>query len=429
MRALFLLVTFIGIVWYSNAQTNQYFPSADGSEWEHLPIDSLNWCQNKVNDMVDFVEENNSKAFIILKDGKIVVEEYFDEFSSDSLWYWASAGKTLASFTVGMAEANGEIDLDASTSDYLGEGWTGCTPEQEAEITVWNQLTMTSGLDDSQNENCTTPECLTFLAEPGTRWAYHNAPYTLIQSVLEEATGVGINTYMFQNLLPTTGIFASFIPVEDNSVAFSTPRSMARFGHLLLNEGVWNGTNLLGNSSFFEEMVSSSQNLNQSYGYLTWLNGQDSYMLPGFQFELEGSLIPNAPDDMFSALGKNDQIIDVVPSSGLVVIRMGNHTANLDLVPINFNNDLWEHINDLECTDNVNEHNEAPLNTYPNPAVDRLHVEGHGIVRLSLLDNSGRIVKTVSLPEMDISAIKNGSYVLRIETNDSLFTKKVIVSH
>jgi CubicO group peptidase (beta-lactamase class C family) len=90
-----------------------------------------------------------------------------------------------------------------------------------------------------------------------------------------------------------------------NNVYYSTARSMARYGLLLLNKGVWNGNPVLNDSVYFKNMTNSSQNINQSYGYLTWLNGKDSYMLPQSQIVFGGSTIKDAPDDLFAALGKN----------------------------------------------------------------------------------------------------------------------------
>nr|HPH23322.1 serine hydrolase [Chitinophagaceae bacterium] len=78
-----------------------------------------------------------------------------------------------------------------------------------------------------------------------------------------------------------------------------------------------------------------------SYGYLTWLNGKPSYMLPTLQNVFNGFLVPNAPLDMFAALGKNDQKVYVVPSKNIVVIRMGESAGNLQLAVSSFDNELW----------------------------------------------------------------------------------------
>jgi hypothetical protein len=71
--------------------------------------------------------------------------------------------------------------------------------------------------------------------------------------------------------------------------------------------------------------------------------------LPGLQLQFNGTLIPNAPSDMYAALGKNDQKIYVVPSMKMVIIRMGE-VANPDnptFALSGFDNELWDKINDL----------------------------------------------------------------------------------
>jgi hypothetical protein len=88
-------------------------------------------------------------------------------------------------------------------------------------------------------------------------------------------------------------------------------------------------------------MVSTSQNLNLSYGYLTWLNGKSSSMVPGFQTVFPVQLIPNAPGDLYAALGKNDQKVYVVPSQNLVIIRMGNAAGTPQFAVSGFDNELW----------------------------------------------------------------------------------------
>ncbi|HAT63910.1 MAG TPA: serine hydrolase, partial [Flavobacteriaceae bacterium] len=61
-------------------------------------------------------DANDTKAFILLKDGKIVLEQYFDDFTAESNWYWASAGKTLTATMVGIAQQEGFLDITNPTS-------------------------------------------------------------------------------------------------------------------------------------------------------------------------------------------------------------------------------------------------------------------------------------------------------------------------
>jgi len=331
--------------------TNLYFPPA-GSSWDKVTPASVGWDESKIPDLKAFLEISNTRALLVLKDGKIVIEEYLGkqlvntalDFNSTSNWYWASAGKTLTSAMVGIAVSQNKINLDAKTSDYLGAGWTSLTATQENKITVRNQVTMTTGLDDAvANPDCTTKTCLMYKVDAGTRWAYHNAPYTLLDGVISAATGKTLNTYLSEQIISITGMDGQYIKTGDNNVFYSTPRSMARFGLLLLNKGTWNQTEIIP-ESYFNLMKTTSQNFNLSYGYLTWLNGKTSFMVPGLQTVFPGSITPSAPADMFAAMGKNGQLINVVPSQNLVVIRMGDEPGT-SLVPFLFQDDLWEKLN------------------------------------------------------------------------------------
>ena len=247
-----------------------YFPPT-GSIWERVTPASLGWDESKIPDLEKFLQDSNTRALIVLQDGKIVIEKYLgkqlvnttQDFFATNNWYWASAGKTLTSAIVGIAVAEGKISLDAKTSDYLGAGWSSLTPEQESKITVRHQLTMTTGLDDAvANKDCTDPSCLIYKADPATRWAYHNAPYTLLDGVIASATGKTLNAYITEQLINKISMDGQYIKTGDNNVFYSTPRSMARFGLLLLNRGKWEETQIIP-ESYFGLMTSSSQGFNE----------------------------------------------------------------------------------------------------------------------------------------------------------------------
>lgn len=348
MIRLFISYLFCFFAVISKGQS--YFPPNSTADWDTISPSNLDWCNNKIDSLFTFLDNSNSKSFILLKDGKIVLEQYFNGHTDTSYWYWASSGKTLVSFLVGIAQNEGFLEITDTTSNYLGYGWTNCSTVEEEKITIWHQLTMTSGLDDGVVDPfCTNDTCLQFLSEAGTRWAYHNGPYTLLRPVLENATGQGINLYNFQKVLTPTGMDGFFSYDGFNNVFSSTSRSMARFGLLIQNNGVWDGNVILSDSTYFNEMVNTSQSFNESYGYLWWLNGKASFMLPQTQFVFDSSLFPNAPNDLITALGKNGQIINVVPSENMVWIRMGESAGDA-LVDASFNVEIWNYINELPCS-------------------------------------------------------------------------------
>jgi CubicO group peptidase (beta-lactamase class C family) len=374
-----ILYTLIILISYNYSNSQQlYFPPVGSETWETTTPEELNWCADEIPALLDFLEETNTRAFLVLKDGKIVIEEYFNGNTTNTPWYWASAGKSLTAFLVGMAQQEGYLDINESSSNYLGEGWTSLTPEQEAAITIRHQLTMTSGLDDTGEEiDCTDPECLTYLAEPGTRWSYHNAPYTLLDSVIFYSTGQSINQYLASTLSSITGINGVYLPNGFNNVCYSRPRSMARFGILMLGEGTWNGTPIMTDMQYFNDMITPSNDLNESYGYLWWLNSEDSFMIPSLQFVFPGTPMEAAPLDMYSALGKNGQILNVVPSQNLLVVRMGDAPdGNEYLVPTAYNNEIWEKLNMVICNSVATEEiQNSEFKIYPNPTEDLVYFD------------------------------------------------------
>ncbi len=366
MKRFILLLCLLSFFNTSKAQL--YFPPIVGTTWETTDPASLGWCQDSIDVLYDYLDQTNSKAFIVLKDGRIVLEKYFGTFTVDSFWVWNSAGKTLTGLAVGIAQQEGFLNISDTTSDYLGAGWTNMTLAQEEKVTIRHQLTMTSGIDDTQDFYCTDPICLNYLTDPALRWAYYNAPYTLLDGVIANATGVTLNQWITQKIKTPTGMTGAFFPIDYNNIFISTPRSMARFGLLLHNEGIWDGNPVLNDPQYFQEMTTSSQTLNPSYGYLTWLNGQSSYMVPGVQFSFAGSPMPNAPADVIAALGKDAQIINSSASTGLVVIRMGNADGN-SLVSTQYNDTIWQYINRLSCTNGLENVDFNAIQLYPNPLV------------------------------------------------------------
>ncbi len=324
-----------------------YFPPTTSEDWETLTLNDLDWDENAAEDLKQFLMDSDTKAFMILKNGRIVMEEYFNGHTASNNNLWFSAGKTLTAYTIGIAEQEGYLSIDDSSSQYLGGSWTSMTVEQESAITIRNQLTMTSGGDYTINDwNCTTPECLNYLNNPGEFWFYHNAFYTLLQPVVNNAVPDSFDNYFDEKLKTVIGMDGTWLNFGFNRVYASTARSMARFGILNLNNGNWNGQQIL-NTNYFTAMTSTSQEENKSYGYLWWLNGKESHRLPSGILEFEGTLIPNAPDDLFAGLGANDQKLYVVPSKDLVVVRLGNSAESDILGPSGFDNDLWERINEL----------------------------------------------------------------------------------
>jgi len=425
------LVAFIFYFSFFKAQL-LYFPPLAGNTWDVTYPQNLGWCQARIDSLFSYLQLKNSKSFILLKDGKIVLEKYFGTYTADSSFYWASSSKSLASFITGVAQQKGLVTINTKVSQYLGNGWTSETIAKENLITVKHLLQMTSGMDDGPPLPCdnedTVKSCLIYKADAATRWAYHTGAYKKLQDVVCTAAGQNYNSVTTNWIKSKTGMTGLWF----DQTYYSNARSMARFGLLNLNKGIWASDTLLKDSLYFKAMVSTSQNYNLAYGYLWWLNGKSTYMNPGLQFVLNGPLIPNAPSDLYAALGKNDQKIYVVPSTNMVVVRQGNSAEGVTFALSNFDNKLWDYINKLNCTVSILERStdDSSVLTYPNPAKEIIFIKSELKIGTAVITNILGQSHPVEVNDgqIDVSALKKGLYflTLTLEKNTSL-VKKIFI--
>lgn len=344
--SLIILFSLLGCSSEENSSTieeTMYFPPIGSSTWETKTIASLGWNPSQVQPLLDFLELKNTKGFIVLHNGKIVMEHYFNGHTANDTWQWNSAGKTLTATTIGIAQQENLININTSVSEYLGTGWTSEPLDKENLITSRHLLTMTSGINDEND--LVILSNLTYLADAGTRWSYHNV-FQKLMDVVAVSSGQTFENYFnvkLKNKIGMNGFWNNGIIYK---IYHSNTRSMARFGLLALNKGKWSNEQII-NPTYFNESITTSQNINPAYGYLWWLNGTSNFMLPGGQTSYSGSIVPNAPTEMYAAMGAADQRIYVIPSKKLVIVRMGeaSNPANPNFAVSGFDNELWQKIN------------------------------------------------------------------------------------
>ena len=413
-----------------------YFPPLNSNTWDTLSPSRLQWCQHRIDSLFNYLESRNTQAFIILKDGKIVLEKYFGTFTVDSIHYWASAGKSLTATLTGIAQQKKLININDSVSKYLGQGWTSAPTEKEGMIKLRHLITMTSGLDESPKLPCdnedTARSCLTYKVDAGTRWAYHTGPYRKMQAVLSKVGGQSFTLF-------TNSVLGSRIGMTGlwyDGVFYSKARSMARFGLFVVNKGIWANDTILSDTNYLHDMSNTSQNFNLSYGYLWWLNGKASFMAPSSQIVFNAPLFSNAPADMFAALGKNDQKIYVVPSQKMVVVRVGASAYDMAAAFSPFDNELWAYINQLKCDASSGVFDQIPqddFTMYPNPANQILHVFTSALPSNIILRNMLGETLLQTKPEstssqLDISSLAQGIYLVEITSEKSKFCQKLIIN-
>lgn len=440
---IFLLAAPLSFLISATAQ-NAYFPPAENHLWAIQSPESLGWNMDKLDELIEWLGNNETRAFIILKNGKIVVEHYYRQFGRETEWYWASAGKTVTATLIGALEKQGLLDIENPTSDYLGAGWTSLSKEQEERIKLRNQLAMTTGLEyDIDDLNCTLPECLSYRKTAGEQWYYHNAPYTLLTHVVESVTETSLNEAVIEIFGSVPGLqlrFMEGLSSPYNRVVVSRALDMARFGLLMSRETAWEDAAPLLHSGFYADMLQSSQQLNPSYGYLWWLNGQESFIPPQLNVSIPRSLTPEAPADMVSALGMNAQVLSIVPSQNLIVVRMGQNPGSL----FEFLSRKWELLSEvMEKSTSSEKESEQQFgleHNYPNPfnpgTFITYHLPSSGSVRLQVFELSGQLVSTLVDDfkpagtyriRYDGSGLSSGMYIYRLETLSGTLSRKMLL--
>jgi CubicO group peptidase (beta-lactamase class C family) len=185
-----------------------------------------------------------------------------------------------------------------------------------------------------------------FEAPAGERWAYNTNVYSRLVPVLEQLTGLGISELTERWLTGPVGMAESgwaerpwAQPGQDaNRIGLrSSARDLARFGLLVLADGHWGEVDVLGDPGYLDLALTSSQELNPSYGLLWWLNGQQR-LVRGAGRAVERSLVPTAPADLVAGQGALTRLIYVVPSLRLVVTRTGDQPPD----GAEFGTRLWQ---------------------------------------------------------------------------------------
>jgi CubicO group peptidase (beta-lactamase class C family) len=282
-----------------------------------------------------YAKENQSDCMVVVKDGNIVGEWYWNNTSPfDKVKSW-SVGKSYAATAIGLAYDRGLIEsTEQSVADFIPE-WQGTEMEN---ISIHHMLSMTSGLRFNLIEdnllmafsNNMTARALNNPLEnpPGAYWEYNNHTVQLSEPIIKKATGINAEEFMKQNLWDPVGIDAVWEKDNQGQPAMfmnvrASCRDHARFAYLYLNKGCWNGQRILS-EDWINKSLTPSSSQNQGYGYWWWLNG-GTPTLDSVTFEEHehGMLHEFAPEDAFCAVGLGSQMVEVIPSEDLIVVRFG----------------------------------------------------------------------------------------------------------
>lgn len=337
MASLLSLATFSTTSLAMDRSPYYYPPTTAGDDtWDTVSARSLGWDVNALNEAIAYAAEQDSTAFIILHKGKIVSENYWDGWTLHTTDKIYSAHKAISALAFGIMQEQGLVHRDQFVSDYL-TNWSRATSAQEAAIQIKHLQTMSSGLGERLLFGTTY-----YIDDPDTLWKYNTLAYHMMNKIMElQSPQDNYHGYLKDNIYDVIGMHD--VTPDGLKTSYQSARDMARFGLMMLGNGTWQGRDVIVDKSYLSTMTATSQNFNDAYGLLTWLNGKSSYKVPGDTTIYTGALFPDAPADLYAALGKDDKKIYMVPSLDLIVVRHGPAAPDGGtFAASDFDNYLWQ---------------------------------------------------------------------------------------
>lgn len=301
-----------------------------------------------VPDFDVFLEENSTQAFIVIQDDATLYEKYFNGAQRDTLMTSFSVAKSFTSALIGIAIDEGYIQsVDDPITDYLPE-MSDRDPRFSA-ITIRDLLRMASGLEYQKmrpglfngddplttyypDQRKAALEFTRILDPPGEYFLYNKYHPQLLGMILERATGVTVTEYMQVKLWNPLGMeFGGSWSIDSEQSGFEKMEAgvnaraidFAKFGRLYLENGEWNGVQVISQEWVVESISPDPATQNDSYYRdefgQTILNDLQGY----YKYMWYGYYRPGGDPD-FSAEGDHGQFIYVSPQMNLIIIRNGD---------------------------------------------------------------------------------------------------------
>ena len=305
----------------SSTQNKKYFilPIED---WTITTPEEQGVDSDYLLDMFKYIKSLPSldlHSLIIIRNGAIISETYWHPYDYNTTHNIKSASKSILSALTGISIERGCIkNTDQKIIEFLPEDFFLDTRKNE--ISIYNLLTMTTGLDWEENTEPNSFDIgswnkVSLINKPGKEFRYNSGMTHMMSAILTSNCGVSTKELADFWLFKPLGITNYQWRKNENGIyyggsdLFLTPRDMCKFGLLYLNHGQW------GNQKILEEKwikkstskiidISAEQNLTEDYGYWWWIK-----------------------DNSYMAYGAGGQMIEVNPKLNTVIVITANSFA------------------------------------------------------------------------------------------------------
>ena len=283
--------------------------------------------QKAVTNAFDKKGEKNkrTRSVVVIYKDHLLAEKYEDGFTKNSKLLGWSMTKSITGTYFGILQHQGKINImkPAPISEWKND--------ERAKITINDLLHMNSGLEWEENYNTISDATkMLFQAEdmtksqidkplvgkPNNTWNYSSGTTNLLSGILRKQfkTHQEYLDFWYSSLIDKIGMTSMIVETDmaghfvGSSYSYATTRDWAKLGLLYLHKGNWNGEQLF-DESWAKYVATPTNTSNGIYGAQFWLNA--------------GGAFPDVPKDMYRCSGYQGQMVIIIPSLDLVVVRMG----------------------------------------------------------------------------------------------------------
>jgi CubicO group peptidase (beta-lactamase class C family) len=300
-------------------------------EWQTSTPEEQGMDADKLNEMMEMIDGRGVAidSVLVIRNGYIVFEQYRNGYEQMSSHHIQSVTKSFTSTLVGIAIKEGFLkDADQRVVDFFPERTIANLDSRKQNMTLEHLLTMSEGMDwhevdlpythpdNSLGQMWKKDDVIqhvldqAMVREPGEAWNYNSGTSILLGNIVEQASGQSVLSFARKYLFDPLGIGDLYWSKADGSHyhtdggLYMMPRDMARLGYLMLNDGVWDGKQILP-----PDWVSTATTAHyQTHG--TYRYGYQWWLLP--------------QDGIYAATGHYGQAIYVIPEADLVVVFTAN---------------------------------------------------------------------------------------------------------
>ena len=311
-------------------------PEKIEGDWDISSLEKEDVDSGKIFNLIqDILAGNypNTHSVLLVKNGKLILEEYFYGTKRDDLHYLASATKSITSILIGISlDENLISDVDQNVSDWFSDYQNTKWISQRYNITIKHLLSMTSGIEWDENRSASDPRHDYFamrrggdwikyvfnknlVAPPGQKFNYNGGLSALLGEIVKRASGINADKFSEKYLFDPVGIsHYSWLKYNNGSIntgggLLLRSRDMAKIGQIVLSNGKFKDKRIISEQWIIEstknQVLEKAHPLGSGYGYQWWLG----------EILINGEKIKT-----IFAQGRGGQCIFVIPKAKAIAV-------------------------------------------------------------------------------------------------------------